>query len=177
MADFLTHIFLPLTAVYALRREFFPSPLYLGLGVFGLLSDFDKFLGQPGLLHSLVTLVPLCIVVLGAERAWRGESKYGLVVVALILSHLMLDFLEGGPVPLLFPILETGIGLEYPVRTVFGQGPIGLTFEGPIVRLRTTAPTGGFNTYGFITGFGVANALLFLTIYLGIEWRNHTDAP
>lgn len=175
MADFLTHIFLPLTAVYVLRPDLFPSPLYLGLGGVGLLSDFDKFLGQPGLLHSLVTLVPLCLVALGAERAWSGDSRYGLVVVALILSHLLLDFLEGGPVPLLFPILETGIGLEYPVRTVFGQGPLGLTFEGHLVQLRTNTPTGGFNTYGFITGFGVANAVLFLTIYLGMERRNHPD--
>lgn len=175
MADFLTHIFLPSTAVYVLRRDLFPSPLYLGLGGFGLLADFDKFLGQPGLLHSLVTLVPVCLVLLGAERAWRGESKYGPVIVALVFSHLILDFLEGGPVPLLFPIVETGIGLEYPLRTVFGQGPFGLAFEGPVVRLRTTAPAGGFNTYGFINGFGVANALLFLTIYFEPRWRGHTD--
>jgi hypothetical protein len=174
MADFLTHLFLPLTAAYVLRRDLFQSPLYLGVGAFGLLADLDKLLGRPGLLHSLVTLVPLCLVVLGVERWWRGESKHGPLIVALVLSHLVLDFLDGGPVPLLFPLIETGVGLEYPVRTVFGQGPIGLTFEGPLVRLRTSVPSGGFNTYGFINGFGVANALLFLIIYFGSERRRLT---
>lgn len=174
MADFLTHLFLPLTAVYVLRPDLFPTPAYLGLGAFGLLADLDKFLGHPGLTHSLVTLVPLCAAVLGVERWWRGESTYGPVVVALVLSHLLLDFLDGGPVPLLFPVVETGIGLEYPVRTVFGRGPVGLTFEGPLVRLRTSVPAGGFNTYGFIQGLGVANAALFATVYVGTELRERT---
>lgn len=169
MADFLTHLFLPLTAVYVLCRELFESPLYLGLGLFGLVADFDKFLGVPGLLHSVVTLLPLCLVILGVERWWRGDLRYGPVIAGLILSHLVLDFVGGGPVPLLFPLLRTGIGLQYPAQTVFGQGPVGLTVDGALVQLRTTAPRSGFNSYGFINGLGVANMLLFLTVYLGLE--------
>lgn len=177
MADFLTHLFLPLTGAYVLRRNLFPSPLYLGLGVFGLLADLDKFLGYPGLLHSVVTLFPLSLVVLGGERLWYGESEYGPLLVALILSHLVLDFVDGGPVPLLFPFVRTGVGLQYPVRTVFGQGPIGLTLEGAIVQLQMSTPRGGFNAYGFIDGLGVATVLLFLTIYLGQEWCDNRDKP
>ena len=83
----------------------------------------------------------------------------------------MLDFVGGGLVPLLFPVVKTGIGLEYPVRTVFGQGLIGLRLEGPLVALRTTAPRPGYNTYGFVKGAGVASMLLFGLIYVTDRWK------
>jgi hypothetical protein len=165
--DFLTHLCLPFTAAFVLRRDLLDDVRALPLAGFGLLSDFDKFLGLPGLLHSLVTLVPLALVVLGAERALAGELRWSPVVVALIGSHLVLDFVDGGPVPLLFPLVKTGVGLQYPIQTVFGAGPVGLAFEGSPVALRTTAPRPGHNTYGFIKGAGVASALLFLTVYAG----------
>jgi membrane-bound metal-dependent hydrolase YbcI (DUF457 family) len=175
MVDALTHVFLPLTAAYVLRRDLFPAPGYLLLGGVGLLSDFDKFLGVPGLLHSLVTLGPLCLAILAAEQWVRGELEYAPLVAALLLSHLLLDVVDGGPVPLLSPFVETGIGLQYPVTTAFGRGPLGLAFDGPIVTLRTTAPRPGFNTYGFVDGVGVANALLFATVYLGREREGASD--
>lgn len=175
MAGFLTHLFLPLTALYVLRRDVFPHPVYLGLAGFALLSDADKFLGRPGLFHSFVTLLPLALVILTVERAWRGEWRYAPVIVALIGSHLVLDFVAGGLVPVLFPLIETGVGLQYPIRTVFGVGPVGIAFEGPIVTVRTTAPRSGYNTYGFVTGGGIANALLFAVIYTGREWRAYTN--
>lgn len=164
--DFLSHLFLPLTAVYVARRELFDRPWLLGVAGFGLLSDFDKFLGVPGLLHSLVTLVPICAVVLAAEYRLRGELEWAPVVVALIGSHLVLDFVDGGPVPLLFPLVETGIGLQYPAQTAFGEGLVGVAFEGSLVAVRATAPRPGFNTYGFIQGAGVAAMLLFAVVYL-----------
>lgn len=169
--DFLSHLFLPLTAVYVIRRELFESPWMLGLAGFGLLSDFDKFLGMPGLLHSLVTLGPLCIVLLGVEYRVRDEFHISPVIVAFICSHLVLDFLDGGPVPLLFPLIDTGIGLQYPVQTVFGYGPLGITFEGPVVALRTVAPRPGNNTYGFLSGGGVASMLLFGLVYVSDRWN------
>ncbi|WP_254538270.1 metal-dependent hydrolase [Halomarina litorea] len=166
--DALTHLFLPMTAVYVLRTDLFAdAPWLLGLAGFGLLPDFDKFLGVPGLLHSLVTLVPVGLAVLGVEYALRRDLVVGPVVVALVFSHLVLDVVDGGPVPLLFPFVEGGLGLEYPVRTVFGEGPLGVSFEGPLVTLREATPRPGFNTYGFLGGAGVSSALLFLTVYLG----------
>lgn len=168
--DVLSHLFLPLVAAYVVRPEVFESPWALGLAGFGLLSDFDKFLGTPGLLHSLVTIGPICAAVLLLEYRWRGELTWSPVVAALIASHLVLDVVDGGPVPLLFPVLKTGIGLEYPVRTVFGQGLFGLQFEGPLVALRTTAPRPGYNTYGFVKGAGVASMLLFGLIYVTDRW-------
>lgn len=174
MADFLTHLFLPLTAAYVLRRELFPAHRYLALGGFGLLSDFDKFLGMPGLLHSLVTLIPIVVLVFVIEFYWWDRFTYASMIAGLILSHPILDFIDGGPVPLLFPIYTTGIGLEYPVRTVFGEGLLGVTFHGPLVTLRTTAPRPGFNTYGFIDGAGVASLLVFVIIYL---WADPAPSP
>lgn len=176
MADFLTHLFLPLTAAYVIWPDRFPTPAYLALGGFGLLSDLDKLLGQPGLLHSLVTLVPLAVAILLLERWWREELRYGPLIVGLILSHLVLDFVDGGPVPLLFPLVTDGVGLQYPARTVFGAGPFGVAIEGPLLALRTTAPRPGFNTYGFINGFGVTSLLLFVVVYFGLERPRRRDS-
>lgn len=167
--DFLTHLTLPLTVAYVLEREVFESPRYLLLGVFGLLPDFDKFLGVPGLLHSAVGLAAVTLVLVGAERWWRGRLVVTPVVVALIWSHLVLDIVDGGPVPLLFPLIETGIGFRYPVQVAFGEGLLGVRLDGPLVALRSTAPAPGHNTYGFVQGAGVASALAFLTVYLGLH--------
>lgn len=172
--DVLTHLTLPLLVAYVLRRDLFPSPPYLLLGGFGLLSDFDKFLGVPGLLHSALPLVGISLVVVGIERQLRGRLVYAPVVVGLIWSHLLLDLVDGGPVPLLYPLVERGIGLQYPVQTVFGEGVLGVRLEGPLVTLRTTTPRPGHNTYGFVQGAGVANALAFCAVYLGLGNRPGT---
>lgn len=174
----LAHVFLPLTAVCVLWPDRFPSPAYLLLlGGFGLLADFDKVLGQPGLLHSFVTLVPLAGIFVLAERLWRGELLLSPILVALVFSHLLLDLLDGGPVPFLFPFDETGIGLLYPARAVFDPMFPWIGIEGPLVILRTTTPQPGFNTYGFITGVGVASLLLFGVVYarLRLETSRPTD--
>ena len=168
--DFLTHLCLPVTVAYVLRPDLFESPATFLLAGFALLSDADKFLGMAGLLHSLVTLVPILAALLLLERVVRGETRYAWLAVTLSLSHLLLDLLDGGPVPLLAPFVWEGVGLQYPVRTLFGQGPLGLLwFEGPLVTLRVIAPEQGFNTYGFINGTGVMSALTFLVVYLGRE--------
>lgn len=164
--DVLTHLCLPISAAYVLREDYFDHPLVFGLAGLGLLSDFDKFLGMPGLLHSLVTLVPICGGLLGLEYLVRGRLEYAPLAVALVLSHLVLDFIDGGPVPLLFPFIETGVGIQYPAQTVFGSGPVGMDVQGSLVSIRAKAPRQGFNQYGFINGAGVASALLFVTVLI-----------
>lgn len=165
--DALTHVFLPLTVAVAIRPDLFDSPLAFGVGGLGLLADFDKFLGMPGSLHSLVTLGPLCLAALAIERVYRGRVRWSGVFTAFVGSHLVLDLLDGGPVPLLAPLAQTGIGLEYPVRTHFGAGLLGVAFEGPPVAMRTVAPRPGFNTYGFVKGAGVAWLLAFVVVVIG----------
>jgi len=170
--DLLTHVFLPLTVAFVLRPELFDHPAVLGLGVFGLLPDFDKFLGQPGLLHSLVTLVPICAGILLIERWYRDRWVYAPVVTVFIGSHLVLDLIDGGPVPALFPFFERGLGLQYPAQTVFGRGPIGLWIEGPLITTQAAAPRPGYNTYGFLTGEGIAWALVFVVIFIGLRHQS-----
>ena len=170
----MTHIFFPLTVAYVLKQELFETPAHLSLAGFGLLSDFDKFLGQPGLLHSFVTLTPICLTLLAGERWLRGRVVLSPLIVAFVLSHLVLDFINGGPIWPLLPLIDTGIGLKYPVQTVFGEGSVGLIFQGPLIALKTgmTQPS-GFNSYGFINGFGVASLLSFLVIYVGLYQKKH----
>lgn len=174
--DFLTHIFLPLTVAYVLRRELFETPVRLSLAGFGLLSDFNKFLDQPGLMHSFVTLTPICLTLLAGERWLRGRVVLTPLIVAFVLSHLLLDFIDGGPVWPLLPLVDTGIGLQYPVWTVFGGGPIGLIFQGPIVALKIgMARPSGSNSYGFINGFGIASLLTFFVVYVGLSQQEKNN--
>jgi len=173
--DLLTHLFLPLTVVYVLRSELFTHPAALALAGFGLVPDFDKFLGHPGLLHSAVTIVPLCAVAILAERFWFDHSRYGPVITWFVASHLVLDIVDGGPVPVLYPFFDQGLGLQYPARTVFGEGAAGVRIEGDVVSTRVVAPRSGFNTYTFIDAEGVAWMLAFLVIFFGLAYQDRTS--
>jgi hypothetical protein len=125
-------------------------------------------------LHSLVTLVPICLLLLAVERAVREEVHYGGIASLFVLSHLLLDIIEGVTVPLLFPFVTTGVGLAYPMEVVFGTDPLGFTFQGwPIVlefgELRpgfAASPSVEINTFGFINAFGVAAALAWATAFV-----------
>jgi hypothetical protein len=145
----------------------FDRPWRFALAGFGLFPDFDKFLGVPGLLHSAVTLVPITLLLFAVEWRLRGKLLVSLLIAVFAWSHIPLDIIDGGPVPLLFPFVRAGIGLQYPVQTVFGEGLLGVGFRGPFVTLRMTAPRPGYNTYGFLQGYGIASALLFGSIFFG----------
>jgi len=170
--DFLSHLFFPLTAAYVLWQRRFQSRWLVPIAGFGVLPDFDKFLGTPGLLHSLVTLVPICVIILSIEQYIEGELLISKAIIFFLGSHLVLDFVAGGPVPLFYPFLEGGPGLTYPARTAFGTGPVGLAVEGPLVTLRSASPQPGHNTYGFITGAGVASVLLYVVVFIGSKHNN-----
>jgi hypothetical protein len=171
--DALTHLFLPLLVAYVVRPDLFSKPRYMALGGFGLLADFDKLLGVPGLLHSLVTLVPICLGLVAVERVIRKEIHYSRLASVFIMSHLVFDIIEGVTVPLLFPLVTTGIGLAYPMEVVFGTGTLGFTFQGwpvtlkiGVLRTGHAAADVATNTFGFINGFGVASLLAFLTAFV-----------
>ena len=107
--DLLTHIFLPLTALYVVKRDAFNPPYPFLLVLFAVVPDFDKLIGMPGLLHSLVTLVPLIFVVLLFEKLVKGTGMNTGIAAFFVGSHLVLDILDGGPVPFFYPFIKTGI--------------------------------------------------------------------
>lgn len=162
--DPLTHLFAPLTAACARSSAFCRRPATAALAGFAAVPDADKLLGRPGLLHSLLTLAPLVAVVYAVERSLRGTWTLAATVAAFLASHLVLDFVDGGPVPLLYPLVEAGPGLQYPSRIAFDAG-FGVAVEGPLLSLRVIAPRAGFHTYPtLITGTGVLSVLVFVAV-------------
>ncbi|KXA91657.1 hypothetical protein AKJ57_00460 [candidate division MSBL1 archaeon SCGC-AAA259A05] len=174
--DALTHIFLPLILIYVLKREYFnPNPLVFSLALFALLPDVDKFLGMSGLLHSLLTLVPTLAASFLLERKLSGTKRYSLIITFFVLTHLLLDFLGDGIVPLLYPLVKSGVGLRYPIQIVFGEGSLGAMIRGSI-EITKTAPEPGFHAYeSLITGYGVAASLVFLTIFVKDRLRGRSE--
>lgn len=81
-----------------------------------------SWVGQQGALHSLLTVGLLSLVLLLLERWYRGETTCAKLIAALLCSHLLLNFLDGGPVLVLYPLLDTGFGLHYPTGLVIEAG-------------------------------------------------------
>jgi membrane-bound metal-dependent hydrolase YbcI (DUF457 family) len=169
--DVLTHLFLPIAVAYAIRPDLFPAPRYLALAVFAVLPDLDKALGTPGMLHSLLGV---CIVGVGAvlvERGVRNSTLYATLAVGLFASHLLLDFLDGGPVTLLYPVIKTGVGLDYPTNIVFGSSVTDVAVQDPLPRVQAGAANPEREVYPLLNGYGFLSALVFVIVYVGAESR------
>ncbi len=151
--DLLTHIFFPMTILYALKRR-----SYFLFSFFAILPDLDKFF-IPGALHSVLTLIPVILLLFLFLR-----KEYCLVAAFFIFSHLFLDILDGGPVPLLYPIERTGIGIEFPMRVSFHS----FSFSGEVVRIVYEEPK-IVDSYEIFSGFGFAILILFFFVYLGMR--------
>lgn len=165
--DLLTHIFLPLTAAYALRPDLFPNPRYFTIAFFGAVPDVDKFFGSPGLFHSVLVTIPASVFIVLVGRRYRSLYGYTVLAVLLLHSHLLLDILDGGPVTVLYPFRREGIGLTYPTQLVFKDVPPGVVIQHPLPEIRVRPTAQGRTTYPPINGYGVLSALLFLTVYGG----------
>lgn len=163
--DLLTHIFLPLTAAYVLRREAFGSHYYLLLGLFAVIPDFDKFVGMP-YLHSLIGVGAIAVVLLSVERVVRGSNFYSGIAGLFLLSHLFLDVLEGNAVPLFYPLVNAGVGLTFPLKVTFHSPTF--SFVNVPARLICDVPHMG-GTYPLFSGYGVASVLLFAVVYWGLR--------
>lgn len=167
--DILTHLFLPITIIYAVRPNLFPSPWYFALAGFGVLPDFDKVLGTPGLLHSVFVVGGIGIVLTVSERRLYDTETYATIATLLLASHLLLDFLDGGPVTLFNPFIKTGVGLEYQTQIVFGDAVHDIAIHDPIPRIKAGTTNTSREAYSLVNGYGVLSALAFLTVYLGNE--------
>lgn len=170
--DLLTHLFLPVGIAYALRPDLFPAPRYLLLGVCGVVPDADKLVGLQGVLHSAVTLGVISVGLALIEERLRGRRTYALLAAALLFSHLLLDILDGGPVPLLAPFIDVGIGLSYPAELVIGERVTSTTVQNPLPSLNTHSPSRTRTTYPILSGYGVLSMLVFVVLYVGNGgWR------
>lgn len=75
--------------------------LLFGSRSFHTPSDLDKFLGAVGFLHSLVTIISLCLILIVIERSagkltgfW--ECKYSITTSFYIFSNIyFLNVLDG----------------------------------------------------------------------------------
>lgn len=177
--DPLAHLFLPLLVAYAVRPDLFARPQHFVIAVFALVPDFDKFLGMQALLHSLPSLSLVTLVVLAVGRHRREWWVYALLAVGFLWSHILLDLLDGNPVPWLWPFVRQGYGIHFPMRIAFGEGLLGFRLEGLPVAIHTGVPRKGHQTFGLVNGFGVASMLAFLVAFVGRRWWSDRafDAP
>jgi membrane-bound metal-dependent hydrolase YbcI (DUF457 family) len=154
--DILTHISLPLIALLSVG-EF--KKKYLLLSVFAIFPDFDVFLGvHRGLFHSLIFLLPLAVFLMLLEYGLFSKIKYSLVAIFFLFSHMFLDFLAGG-VPFLYPIVNTGVGIEFPFVINFGSSIAITEFLPKFVYITPEFVYGkSFNAF---SGFGIASMILF----------------
>lgn len=167
--DVLTHLFLPITIAYAIRPDLFPSPWYFALAGFAVLPDFTKLLGIPGILNSVFVVVGIGIVLTFSERRLYDTVTYATIATLLLTSHLLLDFLDGGPVMLFYPFIKTGVGLEYPTQIVFDDSIHSVRVRDPLPRIQVGTTSPSREAYSLINGYGVLSALAFLIVYLGNE--------
>lgn len=165
--DPLAHVFLPLVVCYAVRPDLFSRPRHFALAGFGLLPDFDKFLGMQALLHSLPTLLALTLAVLAVGRYRDEWWVYAVLAVGFLWSHILLDLLDGNVVPWFYPLLRQGYGVHFPMRIAFGEGLLGARLEGWPVAVHTGVPREGHQTFPLFNGYGVGAALAFLAVYAG----------
>lgn len=165
--DLLTHVCLPVTATVALAPSVLRSPSKLATVGFTVVPDADKLVGTEGFFQSLLVLGPLALALFGVERVVRGTRVLAALATAFLASHLVLDVLDGGPVTLLYPVVESGVGLRFPAVLTFGDGVVPVSVHGPLVRLAADPVRTAGREYTFVEGFGVASLLLLATVLAG----------
>jgi hypothetical protein len=170
--DVLTHLFLPIAVAFAVRPDLFPSPWYFTLAIFAVLPDFDKLLGTPGLLHSVFAVGAVGLGGALLERRLSETKTYTIVAMVLVASHLFLDFLDGGPVTFLYPVIETGVGLDYPTNIVFGDAVQDVAVRDPLPDVKVNPTNSNRETYSLINGYGVLSVFVFITVYFGSESKH-----
>jgi membrane-bound metal-dependent hydrolase YbcI (DUF457 family) len=164
--DILTHLFIPLIGVYVAGMDGVKSPYLFLLSFFAILPDFDVFLGvHRGLFHSLIFLIPLSASILLAEYLMKNRIKYSVLTVFFLFSHIFLDFLSGG-VPFLYPLIDTGLGVEFPFVIEFGSSVTVTEFLPKFVYFTPESVHG--RSFDAFSGFGVMSLILFAVVY----WRD-----
>ena len=161
--DTLTHLFIPLIVVYVVGMNRLKTSHLFCLSFFAILPDFDVFLGvHRGLFHSLLFLIPLSVSIMIVEYSTKNRINYSLFAIFFLFSHIFLDFLAGG-VPFLYPLIATGVGVEFPFVIEFGSSITVKEFLPKFVYFTPESVHGrSFNAF---SGFGVVSLILFALVY------------
>jgi hypothetical protein len=105
-----------------------------------------------------------------AEYAFRRRLRYSSIAVLFLYSHILLDFLAGG-VPLLYPLVNQGVGVEFPFIIRFGES---ISIVDVTPRLVYNCPQPVHGDVDAFSSFGVANTALFLLTYWKISKERDT---
>ncbi len=160
--DILTHVFLPLTLVYVLKENF--RIQHFPLALLAVLPDFDVFTGvHRGIFHSVLFLAPLAVGMLAFEYVLKKRLKISVVAVFFLFSHIFLDFIAGG-VPFLYPLVNMGVGIDFPFILWFG-GNVSVVDVSP--NIVYNVPQQVYGEVNAFSEYGVAWAIFFLIIF----WR------
>lgn len=144
----------------------------LGLCWVAAIPDLDIFLGlHRAAFHSLITLLPVCTVLVITAHYWRPTFfEPALFVSFCLLSHTLFDFL-GGFVAILWPLIPASFQLNIYILIVnTGTGLIPQLVIEPFIAPLTevTAPGTGL----LLAPFGVVFSLIFLTLTINKAWPN-----
>lgn len=162
--DILTHIFLPLTLIYILKRDL--KAKHFPLALFAIIPDLDVFTGvHRGISHSLLFLAPLACIILATEYVVKRQLKHSILAVGFLFSHIVLDILTGG-VPLLYPLINLGVGITVPFIVRFGES-ISIVDAMPKIVYSVPQPVQG--EMDAFSSFGVAMTAAFLIVW----WRTY----
>ena len=155
--DVLSHTFLPLIFLLGIGRL---SKRHIMISPASLLPDLDK-LFLTGLLHSLLVISPVLLAIAAAERKLKGNLETSLILSFFVLSHVFLDILDGGPVPVAYPAVSLGFGISYNAKIFVSNLTVSDIF--PSVEIREISPS---ESYELFSGFGLASAIIFFMILI-----------
>ncbi len=94
-----------------------------------------------------------------------------LTHIFFLFSHLLLDFLAGG-VPFFYPVIDTGVGIEFPFVISFGSSITITEFLPKLIYITPELVHGkSFNAF---SGFGIAAMVLFAFMYYW-NWKSKNE--
>jgi len=104
---------------------------------------------------------------LAAEYVFKRQLKHSALAVGFLFSHIILDLLVGG-VPLLYPLVNCGIGFTFPLIIRFGES---ISIVDVVPKTIYNTPQHVHGEMDAFSGFGVAITAAFLIIY----WRTYRE--
>ncbi len=155
--DLLSHLFLPLIFLVAIEKL---KARYIPFSFFSIFPDFDKLI-LTGIFHSILFTAPILSIFFYTEKKLFKSYEFASISAFFYLSHLAFDFLDGGPLALLYPISNFGIGISFSAKIFVSN--ITIADIVPEIVYEELRPS---ESYELFSGFGIASMLLFFLILI-----------